>query len=438
MQKKRANNGKLLLGIMAAAVIVFMAIGCTTTTGNKAIATGTMRDKVIVGTDQKVKTAVYIEVNDHNPLNAGSYVLEDGTLLFDYVILFAANIRNRDPEKGAAYVHLNENVQYILDNRNKYIVPLQEKGIKVLLALLGDHDGITFASLNDTERETFIADLKKNVEYYHLDGVNFDDEWASKEDWDNWGNGLAVGAEGKTYDTISPSSIWTYPVSTWGWPWSGKVYRNPAKGIEVGNGQFTEPTEAELTKMWKESGESYYKTILAARKALGADKIISLYEYNTGSYITPAGAANGTATLSSLEGALSFALQPQYNQYVENSANGLSRSKYSPFGIDLGGGAYSQDGTPLPPIVVNNDDHATDTIHDYATRFKTAATEGNAYNVLYFYNLRPQSELLKYDSSETKPSVTTEAYISRMTQIVFGQDVVLTAEGGDYRKDWSF
>jgi hypothetical protein len=393
-------------------------------------------DKIIAGTGAKVKTAVYIEVNDHSPLNAGSYVLEDGTYLFDYVILFAANIRSRNcAEEGGdgctesgPHVHFNPNVRYILQNRAKYIQPLQDKGIKVLLGLLGDHDGIGFASMNDDERAAFIADVKKDVEEYGLDGVDFDDEWASKEDWDGWTN---------NYATISPNSIWTYPTSSWGWPTTVTVYRDPAKGIVAGNGTLTAPFQADMTRMWKESGESYYKTIKAAREALGPDKIVTLYEYNTGRYITQGGAPNGDATKDSLAGLIDFAMQPWYNQYIADSANGLSNSIYSPFGMDLSGHAYSaQNGAPNPPIVVNGNAQASNTIYDYATRFKAAATGGNAYNVLYFYGLEPASNLLKHASSDSTARVTKEEYISMMTNIVFGQESVLTAEGGDYRKDW--
>ena len=402
-----------------------------------APASGNSGDKFIAGTQQKVKTVVYVEVNDRNPLNAGSYILEDGTYLFDYMTIFAANIRSRncaletEPHgctKQGPHVHLNENVRYILENRNKYLVPLQNKGIKVLLGLLGDHDGIGFGTMSDADIETFATDVKATVDLYHLDGVDFDDEWASKEDWDGWTN---------SYGTISPNSIWTYPVSNWGWPTSTTVYRNPTMGIVAGNGQFTAPTTAEQNTMWLATGDTYLKTILAVRQKLGTDKTVTLYEYNTGRYITPNGADNGTATKAALEGAIDFALQPWYNRYIEDSINGLPRGIYSPFGMDLSGEAYSsQNGAPNPPIVSGGSETGSNTIHDYATRFKTASDNGTPYNVLYFYGLQEGSRLLKRQSSDSTARITREEYISRMSRIVFGQDVLVTADGGDYRKDW--
>jgi hypothetical protein len=383
--------------------------------------------KIIAGTDHAVKTAVYVEVNEHNPLNAGSYILEDGTYLFDYVILFAANIRNRTCGgsradgycmKNGVHVHFNENIKYILDNRNKYIKPLQDKGLKVLLGLLGDHDGIGFGSMNDAERAAFTADLKKDIENFGLDGVDFDDEWASKEDWNGWTN---------NYGTVSPNSIWTYPVSNWGYPTVVTVYRDPAKGIVPGNGILTTPSSQDMTRMWNESGESFFKTLTAAREALGMRKIICLYEYNTGRYITANGKQNGSATLPLLNFAADFALQPWYNQYLDESANGLERSKYAPFGMDLSGKAYAQGGAPLPSFA---------TLESYAAKFKAAAVTGRPYNVLYFYGLEQASNLLKEKSDDQQPAKTKQEYISVMTTTVFGQKCLLSIEGGDFRKDW--
>jgi hypothetical protein len=138
-----------------------------------------------------------------------------------------------------------------------------------------------------------------------------------------------------------------------------------------------------------------------------------------------------------LRAAIDFAMQPWYNRYIADSANGLSRSIYSPFGMDLSGHAYAvQNGAPNPPIVINGNTKAANTIYDYATRFKQAAVNGNAYNVFYFYGLEESTKLLKWASTDQKAGTTREAYISMMTQIVFGKDCLVTADGGDYRKDW--
>jgi hypothetical protein len=195
-----------------------------------------------------------------------------------------------------------------------------------------------------------------------------------------------------------------------------------------------------MDEMWEKSGALYHPLITETRTALGSDKVISLYEYNSGRYMTPGGKANANnsaLTRDSLNNALTYALQPWYSQYLEESANGLDRSKYSPFGIDLGGNAYYQGGSPMPPIVVDGDDRATDTIYNFATRFKAAATGGKPYGMLYFFNLTPATNLLKYDRSTEEAEVAKSAYISMVTEIVFGQKCGLTsADAGDHRKDW--
>jgi hypothetical protein len=391
------------------------------------------KEKKIVGSENVVKTLMYVEVNDNNPLNAGSYILEDGSYLFDYVVLFASNIRTRNcalenaPHgctKNGPHVHHNENNRHILTNASKYIKPLQDKGIKVLMCILPDHDGISLGSMDASQITIFVADLKRDIDLYGLDGVDLDDEWASKEDWDNWPN----------QTTPSPNSIWVYPNSTWYWPFNVTVYRNPAMGVVAGNGTTTANSSEDQARMWRELGAGTYKTLAAIRTALGPDKIVTVYEYNTGRYITPdAGGTNSQdPNVTNLGNILDFSLNPMYNQYLPDSANGLPHAKYGPLAIDVGGSAYDQGGTPLPPQQTTG----TNSITDYATRYKTASDGGNPYGYICLYGLNPSTQLLKQANSSPTATVPKEDYLSIMTQIIFGQKTVLTAEGGDYRKDW--
>src|SRR5690242_1365706 len=85
--------------------------------------------------------AVYVEVNSNNILNSGCYTLQNGgQQLFDIAMIFAANI-NYDVTHKRAVEYNNENVTRVLQNREQYIAPLQDKGIKVLLTILGNHQG---------------------------------------------------------------------------------------------------------------------------------------------------------------------------------------------------------------------------------------------------------------------------------------------------------
>lgn len=117
---------------------------------------------------------VYIEVNDTNPLNAGSYKLSNGTSFFDIACIFAANIRGVN---GQPVLYFNENVSAIMANPDKYIRPLQDKGIKVTMSILGDHTGLGVANMTNAQADNFAQQLADAVAQYGLD-VDFDDEYA--------------------------------------------------------------------------------------------------------------------------------------------------------------------------------------------------------------------------------------------------------------------
>ncbi len=129
------------------------------------------------------KLAVYIETNDVNPLNAGEYYFCDTILqeeVIDQVILFASNIRqggtNYNP---TAMLYHNPNQTYILNHADSLIAPLQQKGIKVLLGLLGDHTPVGFANLTPNMIDSFAGQIANCVNTYGLDGVAFSDLYAN-------------------------------------------------------------------------------------------------------------------------------------------------------------------------------------------------------------------------------------------------------------------
>jgi len=122
-------------------------------------------------------TVAYIEVNNYPMLNAGKYTLANGgAQVIDIAAIFAANI-NYDGSK--AYLYFNPQVQNILDNVASQVRPLQQKGIKVLLSVLGNHQGAGFANFpNQAAAEAFATELADAVTKYGLDGIDFDDEYA--------------------------------------------------------------------------------------------------------------------------------------------------------------------------------------------------------------------------------------------------------------------
>jgi hypothetical protein len=131
----------------------------------------------------------YVEVNNSNMLNAGSYTLQNSNKqLFDVAIIFAANI-NYDVSKSRAYISNNNNVTKVLNNVDTYVRPLQQKGIKVLLDILGNHQGAGICNFPNREAaKDFALQIAHTVYTYGLDGVDLDDEYA---DYGNNGTGQA-------------------------------------------------------------------------------------------------------------------------------------------------------------------------------------------------------------------------------------------------------
>lgn len=109
------------------------------------------------------------------------WVLPDGSPFFNMVEFFAANIGIRTVNGVVEpTLYLNDKMTNLLENDGykTYVQPLQAKGIKVLLTILGDHKGIGVSSMDSTQTTKFAKILAYAVEKYGLDGIGFDDEYA--------------------------------------------------------------------------------------------------------------------------------------------------------------------------------------------------------------------------------------------------------------------
>ncbi|MFC0438404.1 endo-beta-N-acetylglucosaminidase H [Kutzneria buriramensis] len=123
-------------------------------------------------------TVAYIEVNNNSMVNVGKYALAKGGNVFDIGVIFAANI-NYNTSTRSAYLYFNPQVQSVLDNVATQVRPLQAKGIKVMLSILGNHQGAGFANFpSQAAAAAFAKQLSDAVAKYGLDGIDFDDEYA--------------------------------------------------------------------------------------------------------------------------------------------------------------------------------------------------------------------------------------------------------------------
>lgn len=139
--------------------------------------------------DKTPKIMVYVETNDTNPLNAGDYYLADGKPVIDLVEFFASNVHKRTVDGVVEpTLYLNPELTRLLEpdpaapdstGYRKYVKRLQEKGIKVLVTVLGDWQGIGVANMDSAQTTQFAAILAHVVEKYELDGLGFSDHYGN-------------------------------------------------------------------------------------------------------------------------------------------------------------------------------------------------------------------------------------------------------------------
>lgn len=233
-----------------------------------------------------VRTMCFVEVNNENILNCGEYTMkQSGKPFFDIVSIFAANI-NIDSETGRVHVFCNDQVTFLLENVDKFVRPLQAKGIKVNMTILGNHDEAGMGNLSAEAAADFAKELKAYMDIYGLDGVDFDDEYTSYKD-------------------------------------------EPSAGFAP------------------RSRENFARLIYECRQQM-PDKLIGVYEYSSSFIDSPTGTVEGK-TVGELVDYISYGYYQNQASYLntkgrETNFTGLERSQYCPTPLridsDLDGGWY--------------------------------------------------------------------------------------------------
>ncbi len=129
-------------------------------------------------------TVCYVNTNDYQPLLADATILQLMKRRADPINYYPFNIVNlrtivlKDND-GRAELVLGRDMEHVLANRAKYIVPMQDKGRKICLTLEGGGTGLGFCNLTDGQIDDFVAQVKKVIYDNDLDGVNFFDKGAA-------------------------------------------------------------------------------------------------------------------------------------------------------------------------------------------------------------------------------------------------------------------
>jgi hypothetical protein len=467
MEKKQGFGRKLKAGLLFSISLIILA-GCPHNVDDGSNPSNPPAPDIIKlnKNGQPVKNYVYIEVVNTDPRVAMGYQLKDsGKPFFDYVILFSGNLRDRDcandkptVKEGAnihingsdthscvktgVHVHWDGNIEHILKNRDKYIKPLQDRGIKVLLGLLGDWSGVSFSTFGewpfedvspaagpghpdadhgaappaswangypytDEVRTKWLTELRDEINRYQLDGIDFDDEWASS----------GPNEYEYIYPNVYPSSLWMY---------------NNQKETYV----YYPQNPAGRDKARTIGGANFAKTIIEAREILGPDKIITIYEWSYGRFIPATVEWKGkTVTVSDY---YTFSGEAAYGQWLESFISSPN-AKYSPVGVDMGGDDQNRARPSAAPdsstgVTVRMKQHLAGNYGaiDYYCLLDRTRYKGKNDNPRGD-KLEDKTEFFNLSRTDTT-NIGPEGYLSLISQEIYGEDVVYA--GNDYPQDW--
>lgn len=128
---------------------------------------------------EPIKMIAYVETNDYDIRNIGQFVLKDSKKpVFDMIVLFAANM-NYDAVQGKRVLHFNEKLQPIIKDPQKYFKPLKDRGIKILIDILPNHQGVGYFNFQNYEEALdFAKECKSYADQLGIDGFDLDEEYA--------------------------------------------------------------------------------------------------------------------------------------------------------------------------------------------------------------------------------------------------------------------
>lgn len=132
------------------------------------------------GRTTPMKMVAFVETNDVDPRNLANYVLKDSKKpVFDIVVFFAANM-NYDAVAGRRYLSFNDKLQPIVNNPDVYIKYFKDRGIKVLIDILPNHQGVGYENFQSYEEALeFAKEVKMWTDKLGVDGWDMDEEYAA-------------------------------------------------------------------------------------------------------------------------------------------------------------------------------------------------------------------------------------------------------------------
>lgn len=244
--------------------------------------------------------AAYIDTNKINPLLAAQFTMscfdlldEMGTEVIktwvDVVPLRRASLLRS--AGGSVSLDLAPDLLYVLENRYRYVLPLQKSGRKVLLCI-NDATDAGFCCLSDVQIAELTYQIACTIEQHELDGINF---FASAFDYDRADNPapiagsfaklikatkqalgdklvtVAVDAQSSEHLSVAQSGEEAGPYIDYAWPSLFDQVQNP-----WGEGSLLKPIAALEQHKWGSMNQLTHGSYWAGQKPLAAE-IMDLY-----------------------------------------------------------------------------------------------------------------------------------------------------------------
>lgn len=198
-------------------LIAGLLLACVKEDPEKSDSTTSSKQYTRAYGDKSPKVIAIIETNDTDPRNVLSYHLgtsADGPLFFDIVEFFAANI-HRDANNNPT-IYFNPELAPLMADTATYVKPLKDAGLKIVLSILGDWQGIGVANMTESQADKFTDILVHIVKTYGLDGVSFDDEYANYDNLIDGSYGRIIEQLRTKLDAEFPDTHKLIGVDQWG------------------------------------------------------------------------------------------------------------------------------------------------------------------------------------------------------------------------------
>ena len=102
----------------------------------------------------------------------GVYTSYTENYAMGHIVNLRSSMLSYDEATGRVGIEPSTDMRYVLNHYDKYVRPVQDSGRKVLLCITGGGKGVGFCNLTDIQIDQFVSAVRRLVDIYGLDGIN--------------------------------------------------------------------------------------------------------------------------------------------------------------------------------------------------------------------------------------------------------------------------